>query len=133
MKKVDNQSYNRIIEYLNEMDDIDENEKRYLMYYASQLYKKNIENIEKETVTDIFEALKNYNESLKDCVYNSITIKRINDVLGILQKISSSTLDEETIKEVSYEIDKLYCSSDLPVRANSSLSYNLQKRVERKR
>lgn len=125
MKKVDNQSYNRIIEYLNNAEDIDENEKRYLVYYATQLYKNGVENIEEESIHDIYDALREFNESLMNCDDNLITKQRILTVLDILQKVSSHNVDKETLSEVSYTIDKLYCDADLPVRSNSSLSYNL--------
>lgn len=125
MKVVDNQSYNRIIQFLNAEKNLDEMERRYLIYYATQLYKSNVENVENEKIQDIYDALRELSSTLIDCADNSITSKRINDIVDILQKISSSELDAELLSEVSYSVDKLYCDVDLPVRKNSSLSYNL--------
>lgn len=133
MQKSNNKSYNRIVEYLDNIREIDDSEKRYLLYYAAQLYKNKVENVEHESLNDIYEALKIYSESLNGSVDNSITVKRILDVIEILQKISVSDVNDDVLMEISYIIDKLYCVSNLPIRKNSSLSYNLEKRIERKR
>lgn len=133
MKKINNSSYNRIIEYLKNDQYIDDSEKRFLINYATQLYKNNIENVEIESIEDVYESLKKYCETLKYMEDTSFTRMRINDVINILQEISVSKIDDELIKDVSYKIDKLYIQSDLPIRKNSSLSYNLKKVVGRKK
>lgn len=133
MKKTNNSSYNRIVEYLKNDQYVDDGEKRFLINYATQLYKNNIENVEIESIEDVYESLKKYGETLKYMEDTSFTRMRINDVINILQEISVSKIDDELIKDVSYKIDKLYIQSDLPIRKNSSLSYNLKKVVGRKK
>ena len=109
-----------------------EEERRYLIYYATQLYKNNIENVEDERLQDVYDALRELSAMLINCVDNSITYRRINDIVDILQKISSPNVEPEMLREVSYKIDRLYCDFDLPVRKNSSLSYNLLRFGKRK-
>lgn len=133
MKKVNNQSYNRIIQYLEQTVDIDESEKRYLFYYATQLYKNNIENIENENINDIYASLREFVENIEFMNDTTITKRRINEVLDILQEISFHDISNATIREISYRLDKLYSNADLPMRKNSSLSYNLLKSNGRKK
>ena len=132
MKDVDNQSYNRIIKFINSETDISEEDRRYLIFYATQLYKNNVENVVDESMQDIYDSLRELSTMLINCADNSITYRRINDIVDILQKISSPSVESEILREASYKIDKLYCDFDLPVRKNSSLSYNLLQFGKRK-
>ena len=129
MKKTKNESYNRIIEYLYKNNNIEEDDRIYLIHYATQLYKNKLENSKEETLNDIYDSLKYYlnyyNTNLTQINETSITIERINSVITILEKICSKNITQEDINVISFQIDKLYYESDLPIRKKSSLSYNL--------
>lgn len=126
MKQVTNQSYNRIMNFLKNNPQLNDEEKRYLIHYATELYKNNVENLENETLQDIFTSLKIYSNQLKECADTSITRNRITEIINILEQISKPNIDKKTLNEISYKLDKLYLETDLPLRENSSLSYNLE-------
>lgn len=127
MDKIVNKSYKRIMQYLKDNPNISDDMRRYLNHYATQLLKNNVENIENETLKDLLESLKYYTAQLKKCNNTSITKNRIVKIIEILEQSSSSNIDIQTFSEISYKLDRLYYESDLPIRRNSSLSYNLER------
>ena len=131
MKKTNNNSYNRIIEYLKDNENIIDSEKRYLFYYATELYKNGVENIENENIDIIIDDLKILNSHLRNSHDTNLTHERINEVLDIMDKISNYYKTKDDIADISYSLDKLYSKLDLPIRKSSSLSFNLESK-ERK-
>jgi len=132
MKKTNNQSFNRIIDYLNSKSYISESSKRLLLEYATRIYKENVENVEKEELDDFLFDLKVYAEWLKSSSDTSITKLRINEIINIILELNDSKKKELPLADLSYKLDKLYLKSNLPMRNKSSLSYNLTKIKERK-
>lgn len=126
MKKTNNESYNRIMKFLSE-EEVSAERRRYLIHYATKLYKQNLENVEKENIKDIFNDFNTLNNTIKICNDTSINKKRISEMFEILEKINSYLENPklEIIVEISDKLDKLYLDSDMPLRKNSSLSYNL--------
>lgn len=128
MKKSNNLSYNRIIEYINNNSDLEKNKKRFLISYATQLNEYDIENKETENVKDLLQDIKYLNFYLKIQKTTPISLERFEKLLNIFERLLNiSNLDDYDIKEISYELDKLHMDMDLKVRKNSSLSYNFDK------
>lgn len=128
MKKSNNLSYNRIIEYINDNPNLDKKKKRILISYATQLNKYNIENKENENIKEILEDIKKLNIHLKTQSNTSLALERFERVLNIFEKLLDvQELNDDELKAISYELDKLYMEMDLKIRKNSSLSYNFEK------
>lgn len=128
MKKSNNQSYNRIVEYIQNNPMLNPIDKRNLMIYATQLYINGIENKENETIEDILEDLKKLNVKLKTSANTSIVSERLAREIQIVEQIGQYYKNGTNLEKISYELDKLYLESDMSVRKNSSLSYNLRKK-----
>ena len=126
MQKSNNESYNRILEYILNNPNIEEDERRTLISYATILKSSNVENIETENIETILADLKRLNESLKSSNDTSLVAKRIEEELEIFEMINNHyKLGEQNLELISYMLDKLYMDTDLKVRKGSSLSYNL--------
>lgn len=128
MKKVANKSYNRIMDYIKNEENINEEKKRLLVKYATLLYVNNIENVEFESINDIAKSIKCITVELQKGIDNQITTNRLKKTAIIISelcdRLDSKSLD---LSEISYEIDKMYLDLNLPIRKSSSLSYNLSK------
>ena len=83
MKKSNNQSYNRIVEYIQNNPMLNPVDRRNLMIYATQLYINGIENKEGETVEDILEDLKKLNIKLRTGANTSVVSKRLEREMEI--------------------------------------------------
>lgn len=128
MKKTSNESYNRIIEYIKSSPNIEEETKRILFSYATQLYIHNVENKETESLDEMLNDIKRLNEVLKVSNDTTIVAKRLEDEINIFEMIRCHyQTGENNIEKISFELDRLYLETDLGLRQNSSLSYNLKK------
>ena len=77
MKKVANKSYNRIMDYIKNEENINEEKKRLLVKYATLLYVNNIENVEFESINDIAKSIKCITVELQKGIDNQITTNRL--------------------------------------------------------
>ena len=127
MKKTNNSSYNRIIIFLKENPNINTEEKRILISYATQLLKSNIENQQTENISDMLCDLRYVNNILKLQKQTTLNFERFQKLVDIFQMITDFYNSKEiNLEEISYQLDKLYIDMDLKVRKNSCLSYNLE-------
>lgn len=127
MKKTNNSSYNRIIIFLKENPNINTEEKRILISYATQLLKSNIENQQTENISDMLCDLRYVNNILKLQNQTTLNFERFQKLVDIFQMITDFYNSKEiNLEEISYQLDKLYIDMDLKVRKNSCLSYNLE-------
>ena len=128
MKKISNESYNRIMEYIKSEQNISSEKQRQLVKYATLLYVNDVENVEQESINDIAQSLKCIALELQKGTDTKITSNRLKKT-AILISLLCDCMDSETLNlsEISYEVDKLYLDLNLPIRKTSSLSYNLSK------
>lgn len=127
MKKTNNNSFNRIVDYLIENDfTFLEEDKKFLMNYAASIYLNGVENIQDENIKDIINDTKKINIYLLESDRNNFINGVEKDYLKLLKQISSHFNGNEKIDNISLELDKLYLKLGLPPRKNSSLSYNLK-------
>lgn len=132
MKKSTNKSYNRIIDYLNLNKDISYEDKKLLVSYATQLVEKNLENKKDEKIDDIIKDVYVLDEYLSSSDTTSLVMERRIQEKKIIEMIIKYLQTKEIdIEDISYELDKLYIKTDLKVRENSSLSYNLEKIIKK--
>lgn len=131
MKKSNNQSYDRIIEYVQNNPMLNPADKRNLIMYATQLYINGIENKENETAEDILRDLATLNRKLKTSANTSIVSKRLEREMEIIEQIGEYYKSGKNLEKISYELDKLYLESDMSIRKSSSLSYNLKKKEKK--
>lgn len=118
-----NKTYNYIKEYINENKEIlDKNDLKLLSKYAYEIKEKNIENVNVINIKDIIKDLNNLNNNIKNTDNTSILKNRLLNEVSILDDLYNGA----DLNDVSYELDKLYLLSDLPVREKSSLIYKLK-------
>lgn len=122
----ENKSYNNIIEYIRSNDSLDDNEKRFLIHYASTLILSKKENKKAESIPDILDSVKKYNEYIKKSSDTSIVSSRIDKILKIIDMIADYFNGVDNVVEIGYCLDKLFLESDMGIRDTSSLSNSLQ-------
>ncbi len=121
---MENKTYKFIKEYINKNKDIlTDLDIKILSKYAYEVCKQNIENVNKINKKDIIDDLNYLNNKIKDTDNTSILKDRLTREVEILNKIYNN----EDIDDISFELDKLFLSSDLPVREKSNLIYKLKK------
>lgn len=123
MKKTNNNSYNRIMEYLNN-NIVSDKDRMFLIRYATELYKNKIENVPLEEKSKVLNELKIALRHLENCENNSVKFARIKNLLLLCSEILNENESDIMISKLSYCLDKLYLELDLPLR-ESSLSFNL--------
>lgn len=133
MQEISNKSYNRIMKHVLNDPNINSQEKRILVKYATQLYKNDIENIEAESVYDIIKALKCITEELKKGTDTNIFADRLKKITLIFSSLCDVMDSKKSdLSSISYEVDKMYLDLDIKIRKTSSLSYNLNNLMKTK-
>lgn len=126
MRQSNNESYNRIIEYIKENPELDSERRRILVQYASQLLINNIENIEDESMEAILSSIKLLNTTLRNGESTSIVARRLEEEIKLFELIGEYyEFGIDNKDEIIFQLDKLYLDSDMGVRKNSSFSYSL--------
>ena len=128
-----NQSYNRIREFIRENPDLNEKRKRMLIHYATQLYTNNVENVEVVNSEDILDDLRVSNEYLSQGENTTVVAKRLQEELNIFAMLQEHYKNgTDNLDEISAALDKLFLETDLGIREKSNLSYSLIKERHRK-
>lgn len=132
MKKSYNGSVNRIMNYIDNNKNITPVEKRMLLNYAAQLYINKVENIQNEKIELILKDIKYLNNHLKESDDTSIVRSKLDDEIKIFELLNDYYKNNQLhLEEISFLLDKLYLDTDLKIRSNSSLSYNLEKKLKK--
>lgn len=123
-----NVSYKKIIDYIKNNKNIPEEKRRMLINYATQLNLNNIENKQEEKIEDLFSDLEVLTDYLKNCDETSIVAERLKKELKIFEMINVYYKEKnDDFSDISFELDGLYLDTELKIRRNSSLAYNLDK------
>lgn len=123
-----NVSYKKIIDYIKNNKNMSEEKRRMLINYATQLNLNNIENKQEEKIEDLFNDLEVLTDYLKNCNETSIVAERLKKELKIFEMINVYYKEKnDDFSDISFELDGLYLDTELKIRRNSSLAYNLDK------
>lgn len=134
MKKMQNESYNRIIDYLKDNPSIDKTEKKLLLSYATELILNNRENVSKISSEEV------YNDITSCCNYVSYSstktasLENVEELCRILTAYRSYLKNNnyDLLEEISERLDMFFLKNDLGIRKNSNLSYYLIEKKDKK-
>ena len=126
MELSNNNSYNNIVEYIRSNENLSDNEKRYLIHYATSLQVSDVENVSTESISDMIKSVKEYTQHIKSSANTTIVYARIEKILSIIDMISDYFNGAISLFDIGYNLDKLFLDSDMGIRDTSSLSYSLK-------
>lgn len=133
MRKSGNSSYDRIINYIYNTPELSQEDKRFLLHYASRLIMNKVENAPDESIEEILDGIRSFNETMKRSVRTSIVEERIEREIHLLNMINEYYKGNDNKEQIGYELDKLYLESDMGIRRSSSLSHSLEKKDTKSR
>lgn len=133
MRKSGNSSYDRIINYIYNTPELSQEDKRFLLHYASHLIMNKVENAPDESIEEILDGIRLFNEAMKRSVRTSIVEERLEREIHLLNMINEYYKGNDNKEQIGYELDKLYLESDMGIRRSSSLSHSLEKKDTKNR